>query len=499
MDIYLFFMICTSLIVRLFFVESSNLLVEESYYWNYAQHLDFSYLDHPPMVALLIKFSTSLFGFTEFGVRITSLFCWLVMVFFSFKLSNLIRQGTGLYAVFFLSVLPFFFLQSLVITPDQPLVACWSATLYFLYRSIILNESKYWYAVGIWFGLGMLSKYTMVLLGPATLIYLCAVPSARQWFFRKEPYYCAFIIILFFMPVVYWNATHEWVSFVFQGARRFKSQFYFSFHHFVGLLVLFLMPPGIWGLWELFKKDTSSIISADKSVRRFCQIYTLFPLAWFGVFSLSHAIKFDWIGPALLPLIPWIAMLFSQKLSSGRNFLRNLWLIAAVGPLLIYTCMATAITLGTPALFNQKFLQKFINWSDLTQQLNKIANQVEQTTHTIPLFAPLDTYNVSSELAFYQTILFNRGDIKKIYPIVGRHIFDMDSLMYRYWSPTESLSGKTLILITRNRQDFDNPDINKHVTNQSPIRSIWSHSQGKGVEVELYYYRVGSYRSDPQV
>ena len=98
-----------SLLIHLVCMISADLLVEEAYYWNYAQHLDFSYLDHPPMVALLIKFSTSIFGTNELGVRITSLICWLLTALFSYKLTRLINRNAAIYAVMLLAILPFFF------------------------------------------------------------------------------------------------------------------------------------------------------------------------------------------------------------------------------------------------------------------------------------------------------------------------------------------------------------------------------------------------------
>jgi dolichol-phosphate mannosyltransferase len=58
--------------LRLAFLGLVNLLPEEAYYWNYSQHPDIGYLDHPPMVAWLIWLGTSVFGNTEFGVRIGS-------------------------------------------------------------------------------------------------------------------------------------------------------------------------------------------------------------------------------------------------------------------------------------------------------------------------------------------------------------------------------------------------------------------------------------------
>ena len=236
---YIFLIIGLSLLIHMVCITSTVLLAEEAYYWNYAQHLDFSYLDHPPMVALLIKLSTSVFGTHEFGVRAISLVCWMVMAFFSYKLTQLINQGAGPYVLMLLAILPFFFIHSLVITPDVPLIVCWSASLYCLYRGLILNESNYWYGTGIWLGLGMLSKYTISLLGMATLFYMIANPMARLWFRRKEPYLCALIAALIFTPVIYWNATHQWVSFVFQSSRRFASTPSFHLHYLFGLSLLF--------------------------------------------------------------------------------------------------------------------------------------------------------------------------------------------------------------------------------------------------------------------
>lgn len=100
--------IIVSLLIRFWCIGSHDLFVEEAYYWNYSQHLDFGYLDHPPMVALLIKTSTMILGTNEFGVRIPALLCWVIAALFSFKLTELVQRGSGLNAVLLLSLMPFF-------------------------------------------------------------------------------------------------------------------------------------------------------------------------------------------------------------------------------------------------------------------------------------------------------------------------------------------------------------------------------------------------------
>src|SRR5271170_7510463 len=50
-----------------------ELTFDEAYYTLWSRSLSFGYLDHPPMVALLIRASTALFGDSEIGVRALSL------------------------------------------------------------------------------------------------------------------------------------------------------------------------------------------------------------------------------------------------------------------------------------------------------------------------------------------------------------------------------------------------------------------------------------------
>jgi len=356
---YCLLIIGLSLLIRCFFIGFNDLLVEEAYYWNYSLHLDFGYLDHPPMVAFLIKLSTLLLGDNEVSVRLPTLICWFFTAFFSFKLTNLMRRGAGLYAVMLLSILPFFFIQSLVITPDAPLLVCWSAILYYLYRVLVQGFVRDWYWVGLWLGLGMLSKYTIVLLGLPTLVFLCAIPDGRYWFKRKEPYLCIFIGFLLFTPVLYWNISHHWASFVFQSVRRVNESFSFSFHQVIGLLLAFLMPIGLISMWALFKKNINEQLAINYKQQRFLQYFTALPLIFFAVFSLTHQVKFNWIGPCLLALIPWIALLMSSPATSSilqkNKFTTRMyslcftnWFLGGVLISCIYFSLIFIATLGTP-------------------------------------------------------------------------------------------------------------------------------------------------------
>jgi len=62
---------------------------DEVYYWCWAKPLQFSYFDHPPMTACLIRVSTTLFGDTPFGLRVPA--C-LANAFVLFAIARLSRS-----------------------------------------------------------------------------------------------------------------------------------------------------------------------------------------------------------------------------------------------------------------------------------------------------------------------------------------------------------------------------------------------------------------------
>ncbi len=489
-------LVALSLLLRILFYQHADLLVEEAYYWNYGQHLDFGYLDHPPMVGVLIRWSTELFGTNEWAVRLPALFCWLMTLYYMVLFMRRIAPAATRYALLLLAMLPFFFLQSLVTTPDEPLIACWSASLYYLYCALVRNEARAWLKLGVAGGIGLFSKYTLVVLAPAVLSYLFWVPSARHWLRRLEPYVGACIALFCFLPVVYWNAQHDWVSFAFQSARRFNEPGTFSLHMVAALLLFFLMPVGLISFVRLFNPNERLVTVFSDETRRFLQVFSAVPLVFFSLFSLTHPVKFNWIGPGLLAVVPWLAV----TLQHANQSLRQQWRITLLLLAVIYSGMIAVLgfglTFSLPKTLTRVALNKFIDWEHLTQQLVKVAKNEEKNTQTRPVFLPLDRYNIASEIAFYQAKMKARGALSEPYAVSGSHVFGDESLMYRYWSNPHTLVGKRLVLIADNPRLLQNPLIKQRTSNQSPVRSFWTLSQGAALPMRVFYYQLVTYESN---
>ena len=108
-----------------------ELTFDEAYYTLWSRFLSFGYLDHPPMVALLIRASTSLFGGSELGVRALSLLVVGAMpaliAFIAWRLFGSAEKA-ALAALMWIAM-PLVSIGAVFVAPDAPLVVFWTLGL----------------------------------------------------------------------------------------------------------------------------------------------------------------------------------------------------------------------------------------------------------------------------------------------------------------------------------------------------------------------------------
>lgn len=488
------------LLLRLVYLGLPELMQEEAYYWNYAQHLDIGYLDHPPMVAWLIWLSTTLLGNTEFAVRMGAYICWLISSVFIFGLTrNLFDKSTAFRSLILLAILPIFFASGFVMTPDAPLIACWAGALYFLERALIGERHTAWWGLGVCMGLGILSKYTIVLLAPATLLFLLVDSRSRKWFYSPKPYMAAIAALLIFSPVILWNLNNDWASFVFQGQRRIHGSFDFSVGDLIAFVIILLTPTGaISAFYIIFKRirEPGHVSTGDAAQgHKFALVFTLLPLSVFFIFSITRSVKLNWTGPLWLMIVPFVAyyMIPDINRQTKRFFttLQRFWPTTVVITILIYGMTLHYVVLGLPGVpYPENSI--FLGWQKMAQQIEYIENEVEHYTGLEPLVVGMDKYRVASQLAFYRTKnqkdpvdqLENEG----VLFTSGRHLFGENSLMYSYWQPKQKVGEKHMILVSRKHSDLLKHSINSHIDEMGKIHT--KIIKKNGVPIARYYYCI---------
>jgi dolichol-phosphate mannosyltransferase len=486
--------------LRLVYLGSVELLPEEAYYWNYSRHLDIGYLDHPPMVAWLIKLGTALFGQSQFGVRLGALCCGLLASLFTYRLTrNLFGEAGALASVVLAQTLPFFFLSGFLMTPDAPLTAAWAASLYFLERALVAGRSGAWLAAGLALGIGMISKYSIGLLVPATLAFMLWDHKSRQWWRRWEPYAAALIALAVFSPVILWNAEHQWASFAFQTMRRLAETPRFALHKLLGSAMVLITPTGVLAaaaaLWGAMPANDGN--SADASRHRlFIRMAVLLPLAVFAIFSLRHEVKLDWTGAPWTGALPIMAagmIATTARPGAFRAWIRAAWIPTLVTMLLIYAAGLHYLVLGLPGLGYGKHIELVpVGWRDVSRQIAETAAVFRETHGAEPLIVGMDRYAIASELAFYGV-----ERTKSTVETSSVHLFGGIGLMYERWTPLELQEGRDLLLVAWDAKELTGKVVESHAEALGPIEDGVLTRDGQ--VVRHYYHRFAyNYHSIPR-
>jgi 4-amino-4-deoxy-L-arabinose transferase-like glycosyltransferase len=214
-------LIAAMTILRVIYASLIDLRTDEAYYWTWSKENVLCFLDHPPMIAWFIRFGTAIFGDTNLGVRFAGILAMLVT---QLLLADIVRRVTHDVRAIVLAVLMpeaalYYGLLMAKVSPDVALIPFAVAMVWALIR---LNESgnpRWWLAAGVFGGLALLSKFTVAMLIPAVLAFMLVPDWRRRWLLSPYPWLAALIALVLFLPVLIWNAQHDWASFRFQLVR----------------------------------------------------------------------------------------------------------------------------------------------------------------------------------------------------------------------------------------------------------------------------------------
>ena len=150
--------------------------LDEAYYWVWALRPEFSYYDHPGMVAWII-YPFTFIANNEFTIRLSTVIAMSVTVWYLVKVcleafQNQKEADTAWYVFFIFITNPAVHMGYVFITPDSPLMMFWAAGLYYTFMALKYGRTKDFIISGFLVGAMMLSKYAGVLFPVAVFIYI---------------------------------------------------------------------------------------------------------------------------------------------------------------------------------------------------------------------------------------------------------------------------------------------------------------------------------------
>ncbi len=197
------------------------LSADEAYYLLWSHHLQAGYFDHPPAIAFLIRAGTLLFGDASLGVRLMGLPLSLLASWFVWQTAAMLLKDEGkaaLAAVLFNLTL-MASIEMLVATPDLPSIATVAGFLWAIAKVQTRRDGMWWLAAGVFAGLSLLSKYSMLFVGLGVTLGLLIDPRGRAWLKTFWPWAGGGIALAIFSSNLVWQAEHGWETFAFQFGR----------------------------------------------------------------------------------------------------------------------------------------------------------------------------------------------------------------------------------------------------------------------------------------
>jgi len=366
-------------LVRLLFAARLPLFPDEAYYWDWSRRLAGGYFDHPPMIALLIRSGTAaaaLLGAepTAVAIRFFPVLAGAVAALAAAATARRVAGGrAAVFAALAFALMPLAAAGLVLATPDAPLLCFEALAVYAVVRALESPPRSraslaWWAAAGICVGLAFASKYTSILLPLSVAAAVLLRPTLRERLREPGPYVACVLATLVFLPVLRWNASHDWISFRFQlehGLGRPKGSALARELELVGgqlglvTPVLFaLMAGAVWRALRRPRDDVHFVLAAVATG------------SWvFFVYSAIHRrVEANWPAPSYIAAVALLAsMLAASSSASLARWWRGGLALAALLVGVLYLHVAAPM-LPLPA--RRDPVARAAGWDDLARPVS---------------------------------------------------------------------------------------------------------------------------------
>ena len=192
------------------------MMTDEAYYMTWARRStwpEWGFFDHPPFVSW--QGALSRVWNQILAARCGVIAASLVTFVFNLRLAKLLFSNPRhAWCAALLAQSTFGSIaNAFLYTPDSSLIMWWSIALHEAVVAVKVTPRR-WLTAGLASGFGLMSKYTMILIGPVFLYGL--IRDRRNGLKSPWPYLGCAVAILTIAPHLMWNAQHDWITVKFQ-------------------------------------------------------------------------------------------------------------------------------------------------------------------------------------------------------------------------------------------------------------------------------------------
>lgn len=458
--------------------------VDELYYVACSRHLDWGYVDQPPLIAVVTWIVRAVLGQSLWAVRLLPAVAGMAEVLLTALMARELGGKRSAQALAALAALiaPGVLAADGLLTMNAFEPLFWVGCAYLLIRLIKTKDTKLWIWFGVLAGFGLENKYSMAIFG-AGLVLGLALTSERRLLGNRWLWVGGAIAFLIFLPNLIWNIQHHFPFLELQGNIRasgrdvplgplaFFEQEMLSMHPLT-------LPIWIGGLWFYFCTDFGKrfraigwawVFAAAVIVILSPRVYYLFPA--FPVLFAGGGVL--WEQLLTRPRLAWVKLAYAVLMLLGGALFAPLAI-----PLLspeTYIRYTKKIGLEQPAIENHKlgplpqiFADQF-GWEEMAATVARVYNSL-----------PPD---VRSRTAIFAQNYGQAGAIDLFGPKYGLPPAISAHQNYFLWGP-RGYTGESMIVMDDRKENLD-----RLFTNVEKVADVYHSYSMPYQRFEVFYCR----------
>lgn len=238
---------------------------DEFLYLAMGEHLRFWGMDFPPAIAILAQLMRHTVGVGVAALRmVPALFSTALVIFSALAARELGggRYAQGLAALTVIASVAFMRSGALF----QPVVfdqLAWTVALFALLLLARTGDPRWWILVGVAGGFGLLTKFSIGIIGVAILVALILLPE-RRWLVTRWPWIAAAIALVIGLPSIVGQIRTGWPAILYARELGEEQLAHVTVIGFLESQVTMLGPAifiAVAGMWEMVRRAQFRLVA----------------------------------------------------------------------------------------------------------------------------------------------------------------------------------------------------------------------------------------------
>jgi 4-amino-4-deoxy-L-arabinose transferase-like glycosyltransferase len=213
-----------ALVIHLYASGSYGIFRDELYFIVCGEHPDWGYVDQPPLIPLIAASMHALFPDSLRMLRLVPALGHAATLALTAETARILGGRIFAQTLSGLCVLVagVYLGTGTILTTDALQPLAWLFCAYALIHAIRDNDQRWWPAIGVAAGVGLLTKYMLAFWLIVLAIGVLAT-SSRRLLWRRGPWLAVAIATAIVLPDVLWQANHDW-PFIVIGRAAIESK-----------------------------------------------------------------------------------------------------------------------------------------------------------------------------------------------------------------------------------------------------------------------------------